>query len=107
MTSREESVTFELPYQLPDFEDADNDVLDYRLGLLMPYNSSGSEQGVNCKLLRIDFESDNFGLETTWELYKELTTPERWSPMGAIWKQFSLSFRLLFKNSEELFILCL
>ena len=50
--------------------DVDRDGMEDRLGILMPYNSSGLEQGVSCEPFCLELKTDDSGLETTWELYE-------------------------------------
>ncbi|KAL7487000.1 hypothetical protein ACHAW6_013446 [Cyclotella cf. meneghiniana] len=70
MNSKQTNVTFKLPYEIPDAVDSDRDGVEDRLGILMPYNSSGLKQGVDCEPFRLELKTDNSGLETTWELYE-------------------------------------
>lgn len=70
MNSQVESVVFDLEYKEPAPVDTDGDGLDDRLGLIMPYNSSGLVEGVNCENFHLEINTDKSGLETTWELYE-------------------------------------
>jgi len=72
MNSNEESVVFELPYVEPEPVDKDGDGRDDRLGWMMPYDSSNSNftEGVDCENFRLAILTDEYGIETTWELYE-------------------------------------
>ena len=66
----EDIVAFELPFQAPEFMDVDGDGLEDRLGTLMPYNSTGLQEGANCEPFRLDLVTDDLGVETVWRLYE-------------------------------------
>eukprot|EP00804_Cyclotella_cryptica_P029149 CCRYP_005321-RA/>CCRYP_005321-RA protein AED:0.32 eAED:0.32 QI:373/1/1/1/0.66/0.5/4/567/505 len=70
MDKKQERVTFKLPFEAPEAVDTDKDGVEDRLGILMPYDSSGLEQGEDCEPFRLELKTDNSGLETTWELYE-------------------------------------
>lgn len=70
---KEERTTFELEYVAPEPSDLDGDGLDDRLGLMMPYDSSNFIEGETCENLRLVFETDQYGIETSWELYEGST----------------------------------
>jgi len=70
MDSKEERTTFELEYVEPEPSDSNGDGLDDRLGLMMPYDSSTLIEGETCENFRFVFETDQYGIETSWELYE-------------------------------------
>ena len=70
MDSKEERTMFELEYVEPEPADSNGDGLDDRLGVLMPYDSSNLVEGVTCENFRLVFETDLYGIETSWELYE-------------------------------------
>jgi len=70
MDSEYESVVFQLPYEEPEPVDEDGDGRDDRLGLVMPYDSSNYTEGVDCENFRLVILTDEYGVETTWELYE-------------------------------------
>lgn len=70
MNSDYETVTFELPYEEPEPLDVNGDGLDDRLGHVMPYDSSNFTEGVDCENFRLVILTDEYGIETTWELYE-------------------------------------
>ena len=70
MAAPEESHAFELPFVEPDPVDDDGDGRDDRLGLLMPYDSAGLTEGIDCEEFRLVVITDQFGVETTWELFE-------------------------------------
>mmetsp|Transcript_27990 Transcript_27990/g.52777 ORF Transcript_27990/g.52777 Transcript_27990/m.52777 type:complete len:646 (-) Transcript_27990:20-1957(-) len=70
MQSEVETIPFELPFIEPDPVDEDKDGLDDRLGLMMPYDSSNMTEGVDCENFRLVILTDEYGLETTWELFE-------------------------------------
>ena len=72
MTGLEETTVFELPYVEPNPVDSNGDGKDDRLGSLMPYDSSGMTEGVDCENFRLVILTDEYGVETTWELYEGL-----------------------------------
>ena len=68
--SNEDIVAFELPFEAPPAYDADGDGIEDRLGTLMPYDSTGLKEGVDCEPLRIELQTDDLGIETLWRLYE-------------------------------------
>jgi len=70
MAVNEVGVTFELPYTQPDAIDSNGDGLDDHLGWLMPYDSDGLYEGVDCENFRLLIETDQYGIETTFELFE-------------------------------------
>mmetsp|Transcript_12478 Transcript_12478/g.20460 ORF Transcript_12478/g.20460 Transcript_12478/m.20460 type:complete len:423 (+) Transcript_12478:143-1411(+) len=70
MNTEEERTTFELEYVEPEPSDSNGDGLDDRLGLVMPYDSSNLIEGETCENFRLVFETDQYGIETSWELYE-------------------------------------
>ena len=70
MDSKEESVVFELPFVEPDPVDLNGDGRDDRLGWMMPYDSTNFTEGVDCENFRLVVLTDEYGIETTWELYE-------------------------------------
>jgi hypothetical protein len=70
MDSKEERTMFELEYVEPEPTDSNGDGLDDRLGLMMPYDSSTLIEGETCENFRLVFETDQYGIETTFELYE-------------------------------------
>ena len=70
MESTEESVVFELPFDEPEPVDANNDGRDDRLGWIMPFDSTNFTEGVDCENFRLVILTDQYGIETTWELYE-------------------------------------
>jgi hypothetical protein len=70
MVSKEERTSFELEFVEPIPTDSNGDGLDDRLGVLMPYDSSKLVEGETCENFRLVFETDQYGIETGWELYE-------------------------------------
>lgn len=70
MSTEEERTAFELEYVEPEPSDSNGDGLDDRLGLVMPYDSSNLIEGETCENFRLVFETDKYGIETSWELYE-------------------------------------
>lgn len=68
--SKEDIVAFELPFEAPEPVDTDRDGVDDRLGTLMPYDSSGLVEGVDCEPFRLEIQTDDSGVETLWRLYE-------------------------------------
>ncbi|KAL9180414.1 hypothetical protein ACHAXT_008384 [Thalassiosira profunda] len=70
MDAQEEYIGFQLPFEEPEPEDTTGDGLDDRLGWVMPYDSSNFTEGVDCENFRLVVLTDEYGIETTWELYE-------------------------------------
>lgn len=70
MTSPQETAVFALPFVEPDPVDTNGDGKDDRLGWLMPYDSSSMTEGVDCENFRLVILTDEYGVETTWELFE-------------------------------------
>lgn len=70
MDSEEERTSFDLEYVEPEPIDSNGDGLDDRLGVLLPYDSSKLVEGETCENFRLVFETDQYGIETGWELYE-------------------------------------
>ena len=70
MESQEETSVFELSYVEPPPSDTNGDGKDDRLGWIMPYDSSSFTEGVDCENFRLVILTDEYGVETTWELYE-------------------------------------
>ena len=70
INTKEERTVFELEYVEPEPTDSNGDGLDDRLGILMPYDSSNLVEGETCENFRLVFETDQYGIETGWELYE-------------------------------------
>jgi len=66
----EETFAFMLPYDEPEPVDRDGDGRDDRLGSLLPYDSSNMVEGQDCENFRLVVLTDEYGIETTWELYE-------------------------------------
>mmetsp|Transcript_5350 Transcript_5350/g.10360 ORF Transcript_5350/g.10360 Transcript_5350/m.10360 type:complete len:156 (+) Transcript_5350:3-470(+) len=70
MRSKEETFVFGLPYVEPTPVDTNGNGRDDRLGSMMPYDSSNMIEGVDCENFRLVILTDEYGLETTWELFE-------------------------------------
>jgi len=70
MNSEEETFPFELSHVEPAPLDTNEDGNDDRLGLIMPYDSSNMTEGVNCENFRLVILTDEYRIETTWELFE-------------------------------------
>lgn len=68
--SKDDIVAFELPFEVPEPVDKDGDGLEDRLGTLMPYDSSGLVEGVDCEPFLLELQTDDSGVETLWRLYE-------------------------------------
>ena len=69
-STQEETSVFELSYVEPPPSDTNGDGNDDRLGWIMPYDSSSFTEGVDCENFRLVILTDEYGVETTWELYE-------------------------------------
>ena len=70
MRSKEETFVFGLPYVESTPVDTNGNGRDDRLGSMMPYDSSNMIEGVDCENFRLVILTDEYGLETTWELFE-------------------------------------
>lgn len=70
LDTKQDIVAFELPFEAPEAIDSNGDGLEDRLGTLMPYDSSGLEEGVDCEPFRLELQTDDSGVETLWGLYE-------------------------------------
>ena len=72
MDAEEETVSFALPYVEPDPLDEDGDGRDDRLGWLLPYGITNATmiEGVDCESFRFVLRTNEYGVETTWELFE-------------------------------------
>lgn len=68
--SKNDILAFELPFEVPEPVDKDGDGVEDRLGTLMPYDSSGLEEGIDCEPFRLELQTDDSGVETLWRLYE-------------------------------------
>ena len=74
--SIEDIVAFQLPFEAPDSVDEDGDGIEDRLGTIMPYDSTGLEEGVDCFPFKLELQTDNSGVETIWRLFEGDNTGE-------------------------------